>query len=319
MKKALITASLLLLTGSWSEQFTPPVAAKPATVRPPAAKSAAKLQLDLLSPGAEPRQELRFRPVVNVQQQATMTMNVDMTVSLAGNPRPKTRVPATVMKIATTVTKIDPNGDIHYQFRYTDVDVKADSSLPPATLRQLRSQLEKIKGLKGTVVINDRGQTLAGNFAVPAEADRMTRQMIEQLSQSIDQFSAPVPPVAVGVGAKWRVTTAPTMSGVKLQQTATYELVKFQDGVATLNVAVTQQAAAQTIQSPELPQGSTLTLKSLSSSGQGQTAMRFDQLIPLSAQMTMQSNAAMTASNSATGTPLAVGTDTTLTIRLVSP
>jgi Family of unknown function (DUF6263) len=318
MKKALITASLLLLTGGWGLHSASSVTAQPARFTPPTPQAVAKPHLELLSSGAEPRQELRFRPVLKAQQQGIMTLNMDMVVSLAGNPRPKTKMPATVMKFTTTLTKIDPNGDIHYQFRYTNVDVKSDASLPPSALAKLRSQLQKIKGLSGTVVVDNRGQTISGNFAIPKGADAMMRQMVDQMSQSIDQFSAPVPAAAVGVGAKWRVTTTPTMSGVKLQQTATYELVKSQNGVVTLNVAVAQQAAAQPINTPGLPTGSTLTLKSLNSTGQGQTMMRFDQLIPLNAQLTMQSNSTMAANNPTTGKPLAIGTDTTMNILLVA-
>ncbi len=317
MKKALITASLLLLTGSWGWLTPAAVTAKPATAKPAATQSAAKPQLALLNPGAEPRQELRFRPTVKAEQQATMTVNIDMAVSLAGNQRPKTQVPATVMKFATKVTKIDPNGDIHYQFRYTDVAVAPDASLAPATLRQLRSQLAKIKGLSGTVVVDNRGQTLAGNFAIPPDADAMTRQMIAQLSQSIDQFSAPVPAAAVGVGAKWRVTSNPIIGGMTLQQTTTYELVKFQDGIATLNVTVAQQATSQTIRNPSLPTGSNLRLKSLNGTGQGQSMMRFDQLLPLNAKITVRSNSAMEMNNPITGKPMAIDTDSTMNVLLV--
>jgi Family of unknown function (DUF6263) len=319
MKKALLAVSILLLTG-WQLQSAA-VIAKPASTPQPALQPKAQInkpQVEVLSPGAEPRQELRFRPAVKAQQQATMTMNLDMTLSLGGNPRPATKVPATIMKFATTVTKIDPNGDIHYQFRYTDVDVASDAGVSPSVLRQMRSQLEKIKGLSGSVVVNDRGETISGNFAVPKNADATTRQMVNQLSQSIDQFSAPVPAAAVGVGAKWRVVTTPTMNGIKLQQTATYELVQLQKGVATLNVAVEQQASPQAVSFPGLPTGSKLMLKSLNGQGQGQTKLRFDQLIPLDAKIAMRSNSEMAATNPASNQPITIGTDTKMNIVLVA-
>jgi Family of unknown function (DUF6263) len=315
MKSALLIGSLLLLaTGAGPQTLAKPV---PVEAKVPQVATALTPQVDLLTVGAEPRQALRFQPKVQAKQLATMTMKLDMVLSLAGKSLPANKIPATVMKFETTVTQVDPNGDIYYQFRYTDVQMQGNSDLPAASLRQLRSQIEKIKGLSGTVIVDQQGQTKSANFATPANADAMTRQMVSQMSQSIDQFSAPVPIPAVGIGAKWRVTSTPQLNGIRFNQTATYELVNRQNGIASIKVNLGQQADQQPINAPGLSPGS-MTLKSLRGNGQGQIKLKFDRMIPLSAEMSVRSNSTMESANPSTGKPMVIGTDTKMNLTLVS-
>ncbi|WP_404784594.1 hypothetical protein [Altericista sp. CCNU0014] len=298
MKKVLSIGSALLLCGgsvvaALAQPSTPeskPVVPKQAP--PP------RPYLELLAVGRAPQQVLRFKPALNTKQTATMTMGMDMGLAISGQPVPIYKLPGTVMTFETLVDRIDPNGDIHYQFQYTNVDVVEDSKLPSEQLNKLRTQLQKLKGIRGRVVADNRGQTKSGKFELSTELDSANKQMLKQITNSVEQLSSPVPEPALGVGAKWRVISAPKFNGITLKQVATYELLSFQEGGMTLRVTLDQKASPQQMNATGLPSGKILNLKSLVGTGQGQTVVKLDRLIPIDSNMTAQLRSEMVSPNS---------------------
>jgi hypothetical protein len=167
--------------------------------------------------------------------------------------------------------------------------------------------------------VDNRGQTQLGKFDLPQRFDSKAKLTLKQISRSVEQLSAPLPEPAIGLGAKWRVTTNPTIGGIRLTQSATYELIKLQDDRATLRVAIAQQAPPQQpIEATGLPKNASFTLKSLSGSGQGQTDLKLDRLIPLYSSMVVQSNSAMEVANVSAKAPMMMETDTKMELTLKS-
>ncbi len=295
MKKTLLVSSFcVLLAGGGLKPASIPVSAQTPFLLAQTNNStqtapAVQTNVELLNPGAEPRQEMRFTPAVNSKQTLTITTNMDMSASLAGQPMPKFKIPASVMKMEAVVTQVDPNGDIHSQFAYTDADVVADPAVPPELLNAMQSAIKQIVGLKGSFVTDNRGQIKSGNFDLPEGGDPVTQQLFEQMSNSLDQFSSPVPAEAVGKGARWRVSSSLNLGGINVSQNITYELVDLQENVATLNVIMEQQADSQELNLPGMPAGASLTLKSLNSEGEGQIVMRLDGAMPMRSNLAIRS------------------------------
>lgn len=316
MKKLLFASSVcLFLAGGGLE----PASAVPVGTQTPLfvaqsnnstlTPSTAPAQVQLLNPGAEPRQELRLTPIPNTQQVMTITTNMEATSSVGDQSVPAFKAPTSVMKMEATVTQVDPNGDIHAQFSYTDADVVADPTVPPELLNAMRSTLEQLVGFKGSFVTDNRGQIKSGNFVLPEGGDPMTRQLLEQVSNSLEQFSSPVPAEAIGIGAKWRVSSTINIAGMNLSQSAIYELVDLKDNVATLNVTIEQQANAQSITPPGLPPGASVTLKSLTSQGQGQVIMSLDTALPSRADLSIRSQNEMNVKVPNSGEEMTIGMD----------
>src|SRR4028118_5746 len=131
--------------------------AAPASIRPTPPRVAQNnsapippTQVQLLTAGAEPRQELRLKPQVNSKQTLVITMNMDAATTLGGQVLPKFKIPASVMKMEVLVTQVDANGDIHSKFSYTDADVVADPSVSPEILNAMQSAIKKAVGISGT-------------------------------------------------------------------------------------------------------------------------------------------------------------------------
>jgi hypothetical protein len=318
MKKVLWIGTALLLSGGCGVMAAvaqqPAIAPNPTATQNPAPS---RPVVELLSAGAAPRQILRYKPAVNAKQTATITMNMDMTLSIAGEPVPIGNLPGTAITFETLVDRVDPNGDIHYQFRYTNVELVGDSKLLAAQRAQLLTQIQKLKGIHGTVVVDDRGQTKFGKFDLPPALDAADKKMLKQISNSVEQLSSPLPEPALGVGAKWRVLSAPKLNGIQLKQIATFELIGVQAGSMTLNIAQEQQAPPQQMTTTQLPKGKTLNLKSLVGKGQGQMFVKLDRIVPINSNLSAQMNSEMESPNPS-GEPMKMTTNMKMQLNLKS-
>ena len=171
MKKTFLVSSFcFLLVGGGLKPASAPVSAETSFVVAQLTQNSTQTtpigqtQVQLLTPGAEPRQELRFKPTVNAKQTLKMTINMDIASSISDKPIPKVKIPSTVMRVEVEVTQVDANGDIHSQFSYTDADVVADPSVLPEMLNAMQSAIKKVVGVSGTFIIDNRGQTTSGSF-----------------------------------------------------------------------------------------------------------------------------------------------------------
>lgn len=306
MKKRQFIASLCLVSAGWAIELspaslsaeTPLVVQQPAPGVPAPVRNSKTPQVELLNPGVEPRQQLRLKPAINVKETTVMTVKMDMDISASGRSSAAAKIPVSVMTFETKVTKIDPNGDIYYEFAYTNADIVGDTgNTQPAALNAMRSALKNMVGVKGSFIMDNRGFHKGGNIILPEGADNNVKQMVRQMSKSLEQLASPLPAEAVGKGAKWRVSSSSDFSGINVNDIVTYELASWQDGVASLNVSIEQQANPQNITSPQLPPGTTLTLKSFASQGRGAATMRLDRLIPFRSTVSISSNSEMSAKN----------------------
>lgn len=303
MKKTLFVASLGLAICGWAIELSPASlsAETPLVVQQqPAGEISVPVdrsqppQIELLNPGSEPRQQLRLKPTLNVKEITLMTIKLGMEMSIKGEPLRGVKIPTAVITIETQATKIDANGDIHYQFFYTNADVMSDTVNNSTELESMRSKIKKMVGLKGYLIMDSRGFNKGGNFILPPGSDNSFKQMVEKTSQSIHQLTMPLPTEAVGIGAKWRLSSSLNSNGINVNNIAIYELMSFQDGLAIVNARVEQQAKPQTLNSPPiLPAGSSVNLKSLASEGGGQSTIRLDKLMPVRSNLYMNSNSEM--------------------------
>lgn len=275
-------------------------------------------QIELLNPGMDPRQQLRLKPAIDVKETTVMTLKMDIEISASGRSSPVPKSPVPVMTFETKVTKIDPNGDIHYEFAYTNADITGDTGNTPPAAQEMRSALKNLVGMKGSFIMDNRGFHKGGNFILPEGADNNLKQMVREMSKFLGQLASPLPAEAVGKGAKWRVSSSSDFSGLNVNDISTYELAGWQDGVASLNVSIEQQANPQNITSPQLPPGTTLTLKSFASQGRAATTMRLDRLMPFRSTGSVSSNSEMSAKTAGSSEELTITTKMVMEITLES-
>lgn len=263
-----------------------------------AAQPVAPTQAIVLDPGAAPRRQLRLQLAPGMEETGNTTMKVRMDGFLNGQKLPFPSVPTMKFGMSMKVDKVDANGDSHLTFGYTSADVVANPDTPPMMLDVMRSQLQGLLDHKGAMVISDRGQTKSFQIELPktltAAAQNQLDRTMEQLTNSLKQLSAPLPAEPVGLGAKWKVPPQKlSMNGMVVIQTATYELLELQGNTMKLAVTVEQTADPQPLNSPGLPPGASMQLKSLSSNGGGTITMHLDRLFPSQANIAVNAEAKM--------------------------
>lgn len=294
MKKPLFVSLLVLLAaGFGSAPPSLPVRAEPSSAIAQN-ELAAEPQLELLDEGIAPKKRLRFAPALNRRTEIfTMTMDMDMAMSIEGEGKRAIDMPPIEIAFEVEVEKVDSNGDIHANFSCSRADVVAQPDTPPRLVRVLQREMQKMVGFSSSFIMDSQGRAKAIDFIIPDGIEPNLRQMFEQTMSSLSDISAPMPAQAVGVGAKWRVSMSPTLNGISMNQTATYEVANIQGNLITLNTSVEQEADAQSMTLPGLPANATANLKSLDGSGRGEVTMDLTKIVPISGNMSMDSNSEM--------------------------
>lgn len=264
--------------------------------QPPAAEVAPQRPVvTLLEPGqAEGRRQLRFVPAAGAVETMVMRMKMGMSMSMGGQEMPPSSLPAQEMTARIAVDKVDENGDIHYSMEFVDAKVVADDQTPPPMKAVMDAAMSKLVGIHGKAHVSSRGITLGGQIEGGDEMDPQSRQLLESMNQSLQQLSSPVPEEAVGVGAKWQVVLNPRIGGFTQTVTTVYTLTSLSAESAKVDLAVTQTAAEQPLESPSLPPGAKATIKSVNGSGTGSLEITFSRITPTASAMTTKTDVSMT-------------------------
>lgn len=268
--------------------------AKPSS---PPAKPQGELQppaVKLLQAGAEPRLPLRIKVAKGLVEDLVMTMKMDMSLEMNGNPLPPTPVPGQQMTMQTRVLGVAANGDIDQEFVFTRIDVPDQDGIPETQIEMMRSMLKPMVGLKGTATVSERGVTRKLELEKKEGMSPLVERMLDGMSGSFQTFSFPLPEEPVGAGARWEVKHELEMQGIRLKQTAVYELGPMTGSVRQLRVTIEQTADEQTVSPPGLPPGARVQLRSMASQGKGEILLDVARVLPRSARIDTESDANMT-------------------------
>ncbi|MDP8986829.1 MAG: hypothetical protein M3N11_00545, partial [Actinomycetota bacterium] len=181
--------------------------------------------ITLESPGAVPRQVLRFQVQEGDTSEATMTMAMSTTVEADGQALPGSAIPPVQITIRSEVVDVADDSDtITTRFSYADANVVDDGTVDPQAAEAMREGLSVLHELSGTATINSRGEPVSSEFDVPDDLDPTSRQMLEQVSHQVETLTVPLPEEEVGVGAIWRADTSSSLGGIDTVLRLTYEL-----------------------------------------------------------------------------------------------
>lgn len=249
--------------------------------------------VQLIDAGQEPKQEVFFTPTVNTSETLIMMMDMNINVSVNGQSAPAMENPKIKMEMGLNITNIAENGDISADFEYKKVEVIASANTPPEMVTAMNTEMSKIKGFKGSLVMDKYGNTKDASFDLPETIDPSLKQMMQQMLNSFKELSSPLPSEAVGVGAKWTTNQSLNLNGMNLDQVMNYEIIKIDGKDLTLKVSFNQTANGQKIDFPQLPPNTTMELVSLTGSGDGEMLINLDRLMPINSNIQTQSTTEM--------------------------
>ena len=260
-RMTLLAAGLLLLIPAGSSAVSAKVQA--------GRRVPQKTTLVMLSTGSHPRRTLRYRFRKGQQVTMSVSMKMNLGMTLLGRQIPMQALPTMTMQLSLRVLGVSPGGNSTLSFVLSGITVKNDTALPAHQLRMLRAKMMPLKGFTGRTVITPRGEPLKITYKIPAAVTGQTRQIIQSLQQQMKQITAQLPAQPVGIGARWRVQIPVKGPPITFVNELTYQLVARQPGAAEMAVTVSGWAPPQAMVLPGMPASAGARLQSLTATGSG--------------------------------------------------
>ena len=196
----------------------------------------------LITPGDEPRTELRYDLASGETSRATMRQTQALAQTIDGQPA--TDIEVTLL--FDMVADVERDGDT-YTARSSVRNGRAGDDVDPQAAAALEASLAMLEDLTIVETFDARGQLLdsemEGLDALGGDPGLLST--IEGIQQgNIAARALPAEPV--GVGARWSVTADLEIQGIPMTQTTEYEVLSIDGDVVELAVTSTQEVAPGT-------------------------------------------------------------------------
>ncbi len=221
-----------------------------------------------------------MQPKAGDQQTLVLTLKLGMETKVGETQTPAIKLPAMRMTMDVTVKEVTPEGDIRYEMVLGEAQVMEEPDAMPAIVDAMKQALAGSKGAAGSGTITSRGLNRALDFKSAAGAEPQMRQVMDQMKETFAHFAPALPKRRWWPGAKWEVRSCPSGPiGLKLDQTATYQLVFLRGDRVVVRSSVMQRASNQKDGESRLarPEGD---LSKMDRQGNGQVAFNLAQLLP---------------------------------------
>ena len=250
----------------------------------------------LIDAGTGAKAPLRYALRTGTTEPMVMRMTMAMTMNLPGMGEKTMELPVMVMRGTNRVLSVDPTGTSSVAFSIDSVDVEGGGD--PVMNAQLKLELSKFTGIKGTYHFTSRGITTKTEMDTSSVNDASIRKTMETMRQSMEQASSPFPVEAVGNGARWEVLQHIESEGMTIRQRVEYKLESRSGQSVSLSVKLTQAADPQDISTPEMG-GMTARLESYSATGGGNLEANLAGITP-NGTLTLNNQAKMSIAGQST-------------------
>lgn len=238
--------------------------------------------------GEAPREEIRYAFAPDATAQATMTMRMQM--SMGGQQMPGMSIPAISIPMTVRTTEVRGDGTARLEFETAAPSVEGGGEGNPALSQALASSIGQIGNLTGWYRMDARGNILESIYDVPAGVvPPEAGQMMNQMQGQMQQFSAPFPAEAVGVGARWQTTTSAVLMGAPLSMTTEYTLVARNGDIVELGMKVVETVTAPGAASPGVPPEAQGAMGAMKATGAGTMTIDLNKLVAKSEMTTSTS------------------------------
>lgn len=243
--------------------------------------SAEPPEIVVIEAGTDP-QVLRLNPVVGTSETLKMIMKINMQM---GPAMPPVDMPPMVTSISGVANEVTEDS-IKATMKFESMTVEPEPDTPKMLVEQLEKTFEGFKSFKSVVEIDKRGALLGGYTDMPQGLPAPMQQSMNQMQESFGKLQVPLPEEAVGVGGKWNAISQVDQGGLRLKQTATYELLGREGDRVQLKVNIEQKLVDNTFKPPGMP-GVEGTIERYSGGGSGTLELKLDKLTPTKSAMTM--------------------------------
>lgn len=233
---------------------------------------------EVLDAGSAPRKQLRLTFAEGATTTVAISFDLDVTQESGGTTQ-ALDTPLVTETVRFTVDRVEGDeADVSFAFTGVALD-RAGTDLTDQEHLELTADLQGLVGVGGTGLVTDRGAFTAFSYDTPADLDPSVAATLEQFEDQVATITLPMPAEPLGVGGRWRTTTATTLAGITLDQVTTYEITGFTDSGVAYTATSEQSAAGQDLAPGTLAAGTTARLVSADVSGTGTGTMDLGSLV----------------------------------------
>jgi hypothetical protein len=228
----------------------------------------------VLDEGAEPKFMLRYSIPEGSKQTLDMVMDMTMNMSGAGMPGGDIVLPRIIMVTDVEIPKVGKDGGMDMVMVTTDVQLEDRPGSMEGMAGMMAGEMDGIKGMRMTATLMPNGQTKNMKLDESSVSAKMREQM-KQTEQMVDQMTTILPDVAVGKGARWRVEQTVKQQGMRMNMTATYEVLEVDANGALIKSDIEMTAPEQTIEQ----NGVKVKLESMKGTGGATSTLDFKKMV----------------------------------------
>jgi len=231
------------------------------------------VQIQVLDPGSEPRQVLRYHIPEGATEQLDMTQRVETTIILGGQPMgsPTAFPIATRMSFGPASSSAD--GNLHLPFRIDSMELGRGEGMTEATQAAAAAAVAPLVGTTGAEEMDARGRVTNSTIDVPEGVAPAMAETLENMRKAMVDAGVPFPEQAVGVGARWQVRKHVTRRGLLIETVSTYTLRELNADGGRFDAVVSGSAPPQPF--PPTGDDSTAELQSMTLRGGGESTFSF--------------------------------------------
>jgi hypothetical protein len=226
--------------------------------------------VQVVTPGAEPRQVLHYRLAKGSRSLIELALDVDIDAGGQGGP-----LPTLVMSSEIVADDVLPDGS--FAVHTTILDIRARSrSGSPVTAEQMSEQTQLMRGLtlRGTLTPNGALRDLKVDTGATTLPPGLHAQL-DTLSRSFQQVAMPLPLTPVGAGAQWLHTKTLDESGIKMTTATTVTLKAIEGDKLTFQSTTVVSGKDQSVTQDD----TTIDLKNVSGKGAGSGTVDLSRMV----------------------------------------
>jgi hypothetical protein len=230
-------------------------------------------RVELVSAGAEPRTQLKYRP----KPGATATLefvnrnDLNMAIHLPDGTSQAiplgTAMPGTVMTMRNTVGKATANGLVPVRVEY--LDARAEVGADPALAATIDASLASFRGMTFDMFVDpELGRPVQVDVA---GAEGAMTDAMQTLMDEVTNRVIGFPEEPVGVGGQWRIHMGMSIAGMQMAAVQTYTVTGISKKGVDADVGIEFSLASGDMALPNLPPGASVHVDRFTGTGTGTT------------------------------------------------
>jgi hypothetical protein len=243
-----------------------------------------------------------------------MTMRMQM--SMAGAQMPGMSMPAITMPMTIRTTEVRADGTARLEFESGTPSVGDGGAGDPALGQALASSIAQLGDMKGWYRVDPRGNILEMSYDMPAGTlPPEASQVLNDMQGQMQQFSAPFPAEAIGVGARWQTTTSTVTMSMPMTLTTEYTLLARDGDTVELGMKIVQTTSGPAGSIPGVPAEAQAALGAMKmdATGSGTLTTDLKSMVPAS-EMTTSTTMSMGAPAQGQAPNMSMAMQMTMTI-----